>query len=503
MRPNTTSQVRPTTVIIDGHAVKRGNLYDLEEGEASVWDRELSAHEPAAFAARDRARYVQPTPTPHPSNLVTRGRPTLFFAAHARVPTPNPVVTRRRYERESPPPKPKPKAPKKERNMSIEERDRLQRNGVIKAAKEDGRSRLATFLQPYTQVLTKFGARIPAAPKALSAASSSGGGGDGGGGEGSADHVAPRGAAANGFIEDESIVPPEQLCGVAMRDYQLRGLRWLAGMHACGVNAILADEMGLGKTLQTIAFLAHLKFNCGIGGPHLVICPLSVLSSWMIELRRFCPSLRAVKLHSSDQEERKRLMQTLASATSEVDVVVTTYEMAKSPETARTLSLSWWRYLVIDEGHVIKNDASLISQSVRRVHFAHALLLTGTPLQNNLHELWALLNFLYPDVFSSSDAFDNAFDLGANTVDRAQLVAASTLLKPFMLRRTKDDVEKGMPPKLETTIACPLSEMQLFWYKRLLLRESSLLKQLEADHSEEAANSGTDWKKLSSLLMQV
>ena len=181
----------------------------------------------------------------------------------------------------------------------------------------------------------------------------------------------------------------------------------------------------------------------------------------MIELRRFCPSLRAVKLHSSDQEERKRLMQTLAHQTGDVDVVVTTYEMAKSPETARTLSLSWWRYLVIDEGHVIKNDASLISQSVRRIHFAHALLLTGTPLQNNLHELWSLLNFLYPDVFPKSEAFDTAFELNANKVDRAQLVAASNLLQPFMLRRTKEEVEKGMPPKLETTISCPLSEMQV------------------------------------------
>ena len=261
--------------------------------------------------------------------------------------------------------------------------------------------------------------------------------------------------------------------------------------------------MGLGKTLQTISFLAYLKYAKGVPGPHLIICPLSVLSSWMAELKRFCPSLRAIKLHSSDQEERKRLMNTLAHSTADIDVVVTTYEMAKSQETSRTIAMVWWRYLVIDEGHVIKNDGSLISQAVRRIHFAHALLLTGTPLQNNLHELWSLLNFLYPEVFASSDAFDEAFELNKNVVDNAKLAAASSLLQPFMLRRTKEEVEKGMPPKLETTISCPLSEMQLFWYKRLLLRESGLLKILEQQNAEKAASGGTDWKRLSSLLMQL
>ena len=259
--------------------------------------------------------------------------------------------------------------------------------------------------------------------------------------------------------------------------------------------------------LQTIAFLAHLKYVVGVPGPHLVICPLSVLSSWMTELKRFCPSLRAIKLHSSDPDERKRLMGAVTSQTGDLDVVVTTYEMAKSPNVHSQLAArSWWRYLIIDEGHVIKNDGSQISQAVRRFHFTHALLLTGTPLQNNLHELWALLNFLYPDVFRDSSSFDSAFALGSSRgtqVDTEQLAAASKLLRPFMLRRTKDEVEKGMPPKLETTISCPLSEMQLFWYKRLLLRESSLLKELEQAHAGEASAGGTDWKRLSSLLMQL
>lgn len=223
---------------------------------------------------------------------------------------------------------------------------------------------------------------------------------------------------------------PRQVGPVEMRDYQLYGLRWLAMMHSNGMNAILADEMGLGKTLQTIAFLAHLKFDLGIAGPHLVVCPLSVLSSWMSELKRFCPQLRAVKLHSADMEERKRLINTISNSPGEFDVVralsgvarqtrcspllgaawkwapasapacvctvsrpaaqqvvttfemapttrlphyyttnyyttnyypaqvVTTFEMAKAPNVHSVLAhRTWWRYLVVDEGHALKNDA--------------------------------------------------------------------------------------------------------------------------------------------------
>lgn len=226
-----------------------------------------------------------------------------------------------------------------------------------------------------------------------------------------------------------------------------------------------------GKTLQTIAFLAHLKFNLGVCGPHLVLCPLSVLSSWLTEFKRFCPELRVVKLHSSDAFERERLKASILNDANLFDVVVTTYEMAKSPNMQSVLAhRRWWRYLVIDEGHVIKNEHSQISMAVRSFHCGGALLLTGTPLQNNMHELWALLNFLFPDIFPDATAFDSAFKLNsgshADTVDSAKLTRAHDLLQPLMLRRVKTDVEKGLPDKLETTIECPLSKMQLFWCAR-------------------------------------
>jgi len=427
-------KITPTMVTIDGYAVKKGNLYDLEHGERSVWDQELFKKGDEAFAPRDR-----------PESL-------------AKLPN-------------------KPAAPRKAREMSSEEKLRQERNAQLRCVKESSEGRCSLFLQPHSAVLRRFGASVP-----------------------------PTSETGPVSVENTSLVPPLQL-SVPLRDYQVRGLQWLTMMHANGVNAILADEMGLGKTLQTIAFLAHLKFNLAISGPHLVVAPLSVLSSWMSELKRFCPLLRAVKLHSGDPEERKRLIQALSASPDNFDVVVTTYEMAKSPQVTNALSSrTWWRYLVVDEGHIIKNESSLISQALRKFHFAHALLLTGTPLQNNLHELWAILNFLHPTIFPTSTApfFDSAFNLGSSVmqVDNEKLAAASTLLRPLMLRRTKNEVEKGLPPKLETTISCPLSEMQLFWYKRLLLRESALLKQLEADNAEQAAT-GADWKKLSSLLMQL
>ena len=215
-------KVRSTTVMIDGYAVKRQNNYSLEEGEGSVWDRELSAggvYADPAFAYRERE-------------------------------APAPVAE-----------KPKAKAPAAPREASAEEKERLKRNEQMKAAKKAQAKARLRFLEPHRQILGRFGASLPklsAAEKAEAEAANEATG-------------APSGAG--GFFEDPAVTPPSDIL-VEMRDYQQRGLRWLVGMHRCGVNAILADEMGLGKTLQTIAFLAYLKFVEGVPGPHLVICPV-------------------------------------------------------------------------------------------------------------------------------------------------------------------------------------------------------------------------------------
>ncbi|KAH8098631.1 helicase [Aureococcus anophagefferens] len=172
--------------------------------------------------------------------------------------------------------------------------------------------------------------------------------------------------------------------------------------------------------------------------------------------------------------------------------------MAKAPSLRSALvQRVVWRAVVLDEGHVIKNRETEIAQTVRKMHFCTALLLTGTPLQNNLSELWGLLNFLYPAAFPCRDAFDAAYDLGRGVVDKAALGAARRLLGALMLRRLKADVEKGLPPKLETVVHCPLSHCQLFWYKALLLKDRD---QLKLDDRGPAAGG---YKSLVNLLMQL
>ncbi|KAJ8613507.1 hypothetical protein CTAYLR_002183 [Chrysophaeum taylorii] len=347
----------------------------------------------------------------------------------------------------------------------------------IKREMEERAPRRAAFAARHGTALRAFGAEIPEAPTVTS-------------------------------LNHADVAPPPEMTAT-LRPHQVEGLRWLVRMHDDGVSQILGDEMGLGKTIQTIALLSYLKFTRKLAGPSLVVCPLSVLASWMVECRKFCPPLRVVKLHSSDVQERERLRRDVLRNPENFDLVCTTYEMAKSPAMATALAGgTWWRYVVLDEGHLVKNENAEISRAVRRFHFGHCLLLTGTPLQNNLHELWALLNLLHPDWLPSSDKFDAAFELnGARAkADPRQLAKAHDLLKPLMLRRLKVDVEKRLPPKVETKIMCPLTRAQAFWYKRLLLRwDADALDELEraAEAGGAADRKRGAWQKLQSLLMQL
>jgi len=302
----------------------------------------------------------------------------------------------------------------------------------------------------------------------------------------------------------EELKQPEALTNVEMREYQLEGLKWLVSMYDHGVPAILADEMGLGKTLQTIAFLAHLKFERNVHGPHLVVCPLSVLATWTSEFKRFCPEMKVLKLHSSNHEERARSMSAMNKNLSQIDVVVTTYEMIrKSGSTA--FSKVWFRYVILDEGHLIKNELTLSHKCTTGLHSQGKLLLTGTPLQNNLHELWSLLHYLYPAFFPNSAKFDDCFDLNGkdSSVNNAMLLQANKLLQPLMLRRLKAEVEKGLPPKLETKILCDLSPMQSIWYKRILLKDLSLLEGAMGGGKGVREGGGGKAQKLQNLLMQL
>ena len=308
-----------------------------------------------------------------------------------------------------------------------------------------------------------------------------------------------------------------------LRDYQIHGVNWLIEMHKRGTNAILADEMGLGKTLQTVTFLSYLKIVEKREGPSLIVVPLSVLTAWCNEFKKWSPTMRVLQFHSSDMDERERIRAKLLRSPLSVDVVVTTYEMMVSNNMRHTLSVQvYWRYVVMDEGHKVKNELSGISQQMAKVRSEGRIILTGTPLQNNLHELWAMLRYLEPDVFEESEVFDNAFDLTHNVCDSEKLDQAGTLLRIFQLRRLKVEVEKLMPTKHEMKLIVKLSDDQKFWAKRLLARDARMLVSIEADlqgmsmHNRKKKKSELDgeetevvdetenaWKRMNGLLMQL
>ncbi|KAA0722062.1 SWI/SNF-related matrix-associated actin-dependent regulator of chromatin subfamily A member 5 [Triplophysa tibetana] len=256
-----------------------------------------------------------------------------------------------------------------------------------------------------------------------------------------------------------------------LRDYQVRGLNWLISLYENGINGILADEMGLGKTLQTISLLGYMKHYRNILGPHMVLVPKSTLYNWMNEFKRWVPSLRAVCLIGDRNERNAFIRDTLLPG--EWDVCVTSYEMLII-ERAVFKKFNW-RYLVIDEAHRIKNEKSKLSEIVREFKTTNRLLLTGTPLQNNLHELWALLNFLLPDVFNSSEDFDAWFDTNNCLGDQKLVERLHLVLRPFLLRRIKADVEKSLLPKKEIKMYIGLSKMQREWYTKILMKDIDIL----------------------------
>ncbi|KAL7550037.1 hypothetical protein ACHAWF_013276 [Thalassiosira exigua] len=270
-------------------------------------------------------------------------------------------------------------------------------------------------------------------------------------------------------------VQPPTLGHGKMRQYQLEGLNWMIRLQENGVNGILADEMGLGKTMQSISILVYMMEFKADNGPHLIIVPKSTLSNWMSELERWAPTLTAVKFHGNKDERLDIATNVLQPGQRDEErqwnVCVTTYEICSLDR--NVFNKFAWSYLIIDEAHRLKNEASIFSQVVRTLETRFRLLLTGTPLQNNLHELWALLNFLVPDVFASAEQFDEWFNLDIDDADEKNKLISQLhkILRPFMLRRLKADVEKSLPPKSETILFTGMSAMQKKLYKDILMRD--------------------------------
>lgn len=259
-----------------------------------------------------------------------------------------------------------------------------------------------------------------------------------------------------------------------LRDYQLEGVNWLLGLFSRGINGILADEMGLGKTFQTIATIAYLKFTHGLPGPHLIVCPKSVLGNWYREIRQWCPSLNVYKFHCPSSIRLSMIKAHLQPYNRvKYDVIVTTNEMVVDEISA--FSKIQWQYLVVDEAHKLKNEEGKLHTSLAVIRANWRLIITGTPLQNNLKELWALLNFLAPSLYTDSKSFQEWFDCAQGVEDAAAVKSMHVMLAPLMLRRMKQDVNTGIPPKKEIYVTCQLSKKQRHWYSTVLAKDAELL----------------------------
>ena len=230
--------------------------------------------------------------------------------------------------------------------------------------------------------------------------------------------------------------------------------------------------MGLGKTIQTLSLFAYLKATTNLSGPHLVVTPVSVIQNWVNEIQRFTPQLSFCRI-SGGISERDSALSEADILSGEKDVYLTSYEMIHLEESFFADSKFRWATVTIDEGHRVKNEATQLSKSLVRIQCPFRLLLTGTPVQNNLHELWALLAYILPELFTDSARFDEGVSILNDTLDRNLCSEASALLEGCcMLRRLKSDVEKDLLPKVQCKLYVPLTPVQRRWYRHSLTRKA-------------------------------
>ncbi|XP_070671595.1 chromatin structure-remodeling complex protein SYD-like isoform X3 [Malus domestica] len=280
-------------------------------------------------------------------------------------------------------------------------------------------------------------------------------------------------------IKETVAEQPSILNGGKLREYQMNGLRWLVSLYNNHLNGILADEMGLGKTVQVISLICYLMETKNDRGPFLVVVPSSVLPGWESEINFWAPSILSI-VYAGAPEERRRLFKERI-VQQKFNVLLTTYEYLMNKHDRPKLSKIHWHYIIIDEGHRIKNASCKLNAELKHYQSSHRLLLTGTPLQNNLEELWALLNFLLPNIFNSSDDFSQWFNKpfessGDNSAEQALLSEEENLLiinrlhqvlRPFVLRRLKHKVENQLPEKIERLVRCEASAYQKLLMKRV------------------------------------
>ncbi|KAF2238921.1 hypothetical protein EV356DRAFT_504259 [Viridothelium virens] len=274
-----------------------------------------------------------------------------------------------------------------------------------------------------------------------------------------------------------------------LKPHQVEGLSFLLHMHENNMACILGDEMGLGKTLQVLSLFQYIMENqsgpLDAVRPFLVVCPLSVIDHWIREARKFTPGLEPMSFYGSVDIGHVKGQAKLGA----LKLVVTSYETFVAEQGWLKRS-KIWEYVVLDEGHRIKNDRSNVAKALQSVKACHRLILTGTPLQNDLHEMWSLLHWLYPDVFTGTteDIFGSSFDLSRGKVSTVVMEDARRLLELVMLRRFKDSpgVDLALPPKTEVQLFVPLTPKQKQWYTRILTgMKTDLLEDVFNDRTKE------------------
>lgn len=293
----------------------------------------------------------------------------------------------------------------------------------------------------------------------------------------------------------EQVIQPSILKGGDLKEYQLSGLQWLVSLYNNNLNGILADEMGLGKTIQAIALLGYLMEYKHNHGPFLIVVPLSTLSNWSNECGKWVPDMMKVVYKGTPPLRRQLYKDEVEGG--HFNILLTTYEYVMKDKAM--LKKLPWEYIIVDEGHRMKNANSKFAQILGNHYVSrHRILLTGTPLQNNLPELWALLNFLLPSIFNSVETFDQWFNkpfstfrqtqqqgnaegaedvVSLNQEERLLIVQRlHELLRPFMLRRVKDQVLDQLPEKTEIVLRCDLAGWQRYLYRTIQQRCVSTIK---------------------------
>ncbi|KAL3953346.1 hypothetical protein ACCO45_013289 [Purpureocillium lilacinum] len=307
-------------------------------------------------------------------------------------------------------------------------------------------------------------------------------------------------------LGDVEIEQPK-LLNAQLKEYQLKGLNWLVNLYEQGINGILADEMGLGKTVQSISVMAYLAEKHDIWGPFLVVAPASTLHNWQQEIAKFVPEFKILPYWGSagDRKVLRKFWDRKHSTyrkDAAFHVCVTSYQLVVSD--VAYFQKMRWQYMILDEAQAIKSSSSSRWKSLLGFHCRNRLLLTGTPIQNNMQELWALLHFIMPSLFDSHDEFSEWFSKDieshaqSNTkLNEDQLKRLHMILKPFMLRRVKKHVQKELGDKIELDVFCNLTYRQRAYYSNLR-NQINIMDLVEKATMGDDQDSGT----LMNLVMQ-